>query len=386
MRVGIDFTSAATQRAGIGRVTRDLTRALIDVPERPELRLLYTHRGPIRWVDALTTYDRVRVRRLPASPRVALAAWHKLRLPLPVEVFIGPVHVFHGPDFTLPPRIAAPGVVTIHDLSFVTRPQDAHPAQRRFLEEAVPRSIDRARLVVAVSETTRRDLMQRLGVRPHRIRVVPNAVAADFAPIADSGELAAVRRKLELPEEFVISVGTIHPRKNLGGLAAALDIVARRTGQRVPAIHVGGEGWLVDRVYDQVHAAGDGAVRFVGHVDEATLRALYTLARALVYPSFAEGFGLPILEAFACECPVVTSDRSGMHEVAGGAAILIDPEDPESIASGIVEVLDSDERRGELRRLGRERRGAYSWRRSARALLAAYREASRGEPRPTTGD
>ncbi len=386
MRVGIDFTAAATQRAGIGRATRDLTTALLKLPERPELRLLYAHRGPIRWVDALSTYDRVRVRRLPASPRIALAAWHKLRLPLPVEAFIGPVHVFHGPDFTLPPRIAAPGVVTVHDLSFVTRPQDAHPAQRRFLEQAVPRSIDRARLVVAVSESTKRDLMQRLGVRPHRIRVVPNAVSAEFAAVTDSDQLAAVRRKLDLPDEFLVSVGTIHPRKNLGGLATALEIVSRRIGRRVPAIHVGGEGWLVDRVYDQVRAAGDDAVRFVGHVDEATLRALYTLARGLVYPSFVEGFGLPILEAFACECPVVTSNRSGMDEVAGGAAILIDPDDPESIATGIIEVLDNDERREELRRLGRERRDVYSWRRSAGALLMAYREASRGEPRPNADD
>ena len=382
MRVGIDYTSAATQREGIGRATRELVGAMLRLPDCPELHLIYAHRGPVPEADALAVNERVRVRRLPLSPRVMLAGWYKARLPLPIEALLGPLHVMHGPDFVLPPRLAAAGVVTVHDLAFVTRPEDAHPAQRRFLESAVPLSIDRARLVVAVSETTRHDLMTRYGVRPHRIRVVPNAVSAAFHERDGDDELAEVRRRLRLPEDYVLSVGTIHPRKNLGGLARAAASSARRLGRPLPVLHVGREGWLCERVFADIETAGPPGVRFVGQISDATLRALYRQAAALVYPSFAEGFGLPILEAFACGTPVVTSNGSGMLEAAGDAAELVDPHDSDSIAAGIVRVVGDTDRRTELVDRGRRRLADFSWSRSAIRMLEVYAEARRGEPAP----
>ncbi|MCY4114272.1 MAG: glycosyltransferase family 1 protein [Chloroflexi bacterium] len=382
MRVGIDYTSAATQREGIGRATRELVNALLRLPDCPDLHLVYAHRGPVPAADALGVHERVKLRRLPLSPRVMLAGWYKARLPLPVEALLGPLHVMHGPDFVLPPRVAAAGVVTVHDLAFATRPEDAHPAQRRFLESAVPWSIDRARLVVAVSETTRRDLMTRYGVRPHRIRVVPNAVSSEFHERDGAEELAEVRRRLRLPEEFLLSVGTIHPRKNLGGLARAAALSGRQLGRTLPVVHVGREGWLCERVFADIESAGSPGIRFVGQIGDATLRALYRQAAALVYPSFAEGFGLPILEAFACGTPVVTSNGSGMLEAAGDAAELVDPHDPESIAAGIVRVARDVDRRAELVERGRRRLEDFSWSRSARLMLDVYAEARRGEPSP----
>jgi len=385
VRVGIDYTSAATQREGIGRATRELVGAMLRLPDCPELHLVYAHRGPVPEADALAVNDRVRLRRLPMSPRIMLAGWYKARLPLPIEALLGPLHVMHGPDFVLPPRLAAAGVVTVHDLAFVTRPEDAHPAQRRFLESAVPLSIDRARLVVAVSETTRQDLMTRYGVRPHRIRVVPNAVSAEFHERDGDEELAEVQRRLRLPEDYLLSVGTIHPRKNLGGLARAAASSARQLGRPLPVLHVGREGWLCERVFADVETAGPPGIRFVGQISDATLRALYRQAAALVYPSFAEGFGLPILEAFACGTPVVTSNGSGMLEAAGDAAELVDPHDPDSIAAGIVRVVRDADRRAELVDRGRRRLADFSWSRSAKRMLEVYAEARRGAPAPAGG-
>ncbi len=382
MRVGIDYTSAATQREGIGRATRELVGAMLRLPDCPRLHLVYAHRGPVPEADALAINERVRVRRLPLSPRVMLAGWYKARLPLPIEALLGPLHVMHGPDFVLPPRLAAAGVVTVHDLAYATRPEDAHPAQRRFLESAVPASIDRARLVVAVSETTRRDLMTRYGVRPHRIRVVPNAVSAEFHERDGDDELAEVRRRLRLPEDFLLSVGTIHPRKNLGGLARAAASSGRQLGRTLPVVHVGREGWLCEQVFADIESSGPPGIRFVGQINDATLRALYRQSAALVYPSFAEGFGLPILEAFACGTPVVTSNGSGMLEAAGDAAELVDPHDPDSIAAGIVRVVRDADWRTELVERGRRRLGDFSWSRSARQMLDVYAEARRGEPAP----
>jgi len=385
VRVGIDYTSAATQREGIGRATRELVGAMLRLPDCPELHLVYAHRGPVPEADALAVNERVRVRRLPLSPRLMLAGWYKARLPLPIEALLGPLHVMHGPDFVLPPRIAAAGVVTVHDLAFVTRPEDAHPAQRRFLESAVPLSIDRARLVVAVSETTRKDLMTRYGVRPHRIRVVPNAVSAEFHERDGDEELAAVRRRLRLPEDYLLSVGTIHPRKNLGGLARAAASSARQLRRPLTVLHVGREGWLCERVFADIETAGPPGIRFVGQISDATLRALYRQAAALVYPSFAEGFGLPILEAYACGTPVVTSNGSGMLEAAGDAAELVDPHNPDSIAAGIVRVAQDAERRAELVERGRRRLEHFSWSRSARQMLDVYAEARRGKAAPENG-
>lgn len=382
MRVAIDITAAATQEAGIGRSVRELAHALAVEPERPDLTLVYTRRGPSRAADALAVHERVRVRRIPVSPRIALAGWFKARLPLPGEALAGPVQVFHGPDFTLPPLVAAQGVLTVHDLSYVIRPQDAHPRQRRFLETAVPRSIDRARLVVAVSEATRRDLMQRYGVRPQRIRVVPNAAPDWFGPITDADELDDVRRQLGLPERFVLSVGTIQPRKNIEGLARAVALASARAGSpAIEHVHAGSEGWLCDRVYAAIEQAGD-RVRFVGRVDDRTLRALYTLAAVYAYPSHGEGFGIPILEAFACGCPVLTSDTPATTEVAAGAAQVADPADPEALGDALATLLTDEARRVELIERGRERRWFYSWRQSARRLLEVYREAAVGSPDP----
>ena len=382
MRVAIDITAAATQQAGIGRSVRELVNALVLEPDRPDLTLVYTRRGPSRAADALAVHERVHVRRIPVSPRIALAAWFKARLPLPAEALAGPVRVFHGPDFTLPPLVAAHGVLTVHDLSYVIRPQDAHPRQRRFLDTAVPRSIDRARLIVAVSEATKRDLMQRYGVRPHRIRVVPNAVPDWFGPMTNGDELASVRRRLGLPERFVLSVGTIQPRKNIEGLARAVALASARLGSpAVEHVHAGGEGWLCDRVYAAIEQAGD-RVRFVGRVSDDTLRALYSLASAYAYPSHGEGFGIPILEAFACGCPVLTSDTPATTEVAAGAALAVDPADSEALADGLVTLLSDEARRADLIERGRKRRWDYSWRQSARRLLEVYREAAAGSPAP----
>ncbi len=385
MRVAIDITAAATQQAGIGRSVRELVNALVVEPDRPDLTLVYTRRGPSREADALAVHERVRVRRIPVSPRVALATWFKARAPLPAEAIAGRARVFHGPDFTLPPLLAAHGVLTVHDLSYVVRPQDAHPRQRRFLERAVPRSIDRARLVIAVSEATKRDLMQRYGVRPHRIRVVPNAVPDWFGPIADPDELRAVRRQLELPEHFVLSVGTIQPRKNIEGLARAVALASQRVGSpAIQHVHAGAEGWLCDGVYSAIAQAGD-RVRFLGRVDDRTLRALYSLASVYAYPSHGEGFGITILEALACGCPVLTSDTPATTEVAARAALVVDQKNPEAVAEGLVRLLTDEAIRKDLVERGHKRRWDFSWRRSAQRLIGVYREAAAGPPQPVVG-
>ncbi|HEX2171918.1 MAG TPA: glycosyltransferase family 1 protein [Dehalococcoidia bacterium] len=226
-RIGIDYVSAASQRAGIGRYTRELVRALLaeidrDPPERrPAVRLLVPRRPavPLPTIPPLGRY-----RRLPFTEWQASVAWHHLRLPLPADLFTGPVDVFHEPDFVLPPVRAPRRVVTVHDLSYEVLPDLAHPAVYRYLTQAVPRSLARADRIIAVSESTKRDLQRLLGVPEERIAVIYEGVDPSFRPEPDASD-AGIRARLALPDRYLLSVGTIQPRKNYTGLLEACERV-----------------------------------------------------------------------------------------------------------------------------------------------------------------
>ena len=172
-------------------------------------------------------------------------------------------------------------------------------------------------------------------------------------------------------------MGTVQPRKNIEGLASEVTLASRKLNRPISHLHVGRDGWLHDQVYGAIESSG-AKVRFLGHVSDETLKALYSLASAFAFPSHAEGFGLPILEAFACECPVVTSASSGTGEVAGDAAALVDPSDSASIAEGLVQVISDEGYRADLKQKGIMRARSYSWDESARLLLEAYRIADTG--------
>jgi glycosyltransferase involved in cell wall biosynthesis len=226
------------------------------------------------------------------------------------------------------------------------------------LDRSLQVTRDVARLVVTSSEASRRDL-EGCGIEAARLRVVPLGVDL---PVAGAAAVADVRRRYALPERFVLFVGTLEPRKNLRRLAAAVP----RTAAPLPLVVVGPPGWggAVDGI--------TGDVRFLGFVPGADLAALYRAATVFAYPSEAEGFGLPVLEAMSQGAPVVTSAGTSTEEVAGGAAVLVDPFDVEAIAAGIDEAL---ERADELAAAGVARAAAMSWDEAAARTAALYGEA-----------
>jgi len=255
--------------------------------------------------------------------------------------------VLHCPTFRAPARSSVPLVVTVHDLAVLRFPEAFNRWTRGYSRLAVPRVVRAADAIIAVSEFTKRELVEVLETPADRIRVIPNAPGDAFTP---AGEAAK--------GEYVLSVGTLEPRKNLTRLAEAAR--SAKLELRV----AGPRGW------GRVEPDGAG-VRWLGEVSDAELAALYRGALCVAYPSLYEGFGLPVLEAMACGAPVVTSTGSGTEEVAGGAAVLVDPRDPGSIAAGIEQALT---RREELSRLGLERARRYSWEKVAADTLAVYRE------------
>jgi glycosyltransferase involved in cell wall biosynthesis len=261
----------------------------------------------------------------------------------------GGAEVLHCPTYRGPLRSSVPLVVTVHDLAVLRHPEAFNRWTRTYSPRMVPAVLRTARRVIAVSQFTRRELVELLGVPDEKIRVVPNAVGDEFTREgpAEGGD-------------YVLAVGTLEPRKNLDRLAEAV----RRTDRELRV--VGARGW------GGVEVGGDG-VRWLGEVDDAELARLYRGATCFAYPSLYEGFGIPVLEAMACGVPVVTTRGAAMEEVADGAAVLVDAHDPAEIAAGIERAAAE---RDTLVPRGLERARAFRWDVVARATVEVYREAA----------
>lgn len=296
---------------------------------------------------------------LPLGRRLLYAGWTRLNWPK-VEAVTGEVDVVHATGL-IPAATAAPLVVTVHDIAFVHTPQKFSRRGAALMRRSLDTSHRRAQRVICSSSATRDDLVAH-GFDEDRLRLVPLGV--DAVP-ATAAEVDAARTRYSLPDEFVLFVGTLEPRKNLRRLVEAMQHV-RDGGRELPLMVVGADGWG-----DVRSGLDDAEVRFLGVVSDVDLRALMASASVMAYPSEQEGFGLPVLEAMAQGTAVVTSRGTSTEEVAGGAAVLVDPFDAADIGRG---VIDAFERRDELADPGRVRAGELTWERSARATLDVYRE------------
>lgn len=375
MRIGVDYGAALWQGAGIGRYTRGLIEALLRIDREDRYVLLYPRGLPGRPAPFLgqlrqlrADNPHVRLCPLPLSDRWLAILWQRLRLPLPVEAVCGRVDLFFSPDFVLPPQLTGRRVVVVHDLAFLVHPECAVPSLEWYLQGAVPRAIARADLVLADSESCRHDLIHLLNVDPARVEVLYSGVEPAFHPLQEQDQLDTVRARYGLPERFLLTVGTIEPRKNLPRLFEALARIPQDL--RLPVVVVGKQGWLHEDSFAAVEKQGlQSWVHFLGFVPQQDVPALYNLALALTYPSLYEGFGLPPLEAMACGTPVLTSDVASLPEVVGKAAILVDPKDVDSIAEGLQRLLADAALRAELRAAGLIRAREFTWERAARRLL-----------------
>ena len=371
-RIGLDYTSAIRQQAGIGRYTRELVKALAAIDHfNPAYHLFVAdaNRGHLPPPPGRHfTWHPTRL-----SERWLTRLWYRLQLPLPIELWTGPLDLFHAPDFFLPPvKPATKTVVTVHDLSFVREPTSVMPGMSQHLNTWVPRSVARANHVIAVSAATRQDLIELYHTPAKKISVLYHGVTPEFRPVTHPSTLTAVRRKLGLDDTpFILSLGTVQPRKNFQRLIQAFA----RLERQMALVIVGGRGWEAQPIYDEVAAQGlTGRVHFPGHVDDADLPALYSAAALFVYPSLYEGFGLPVLEAMACGTPVVAANRSALPEVVGQAGLLVDPTDITAMAAAMTEVLSNPELSRQLADAGQIRAAAFTWEAMAGQLVEIYQK------------
>jgi glycosyltransferase involved in cell wall biosynthesis len=282
--------------------------------------------------------------------------------------------VLHAPVNVAPLVTGVPRVVTIHDLAFHLFPEQYPGANQRYLRVMTRLSVRRAARVIAVSDATRADVLRLYGAPAAKVTTVPNGVSADMRPLpADAVE--AFRHAHGLPERFLLFLGTLQPRKNLETLLRAY---ARLEGEpELQLVVAGAVGWSYEPIFATARELGlADRVRFAGFAPPRTLPLWYNAAEMLVYPSIYEGFGLPPLEAMACGTPVIAADNSSLPEVVGDAGVLVAPFDVDGLARAIREVATSAARREELSMRGCARAAGYSWRRTAEATLAVYRDAA----------
>jgi glycosyltransferase involved in cell wall biosynthesis len=286
------------------------------------------------------------------------------------------IGIYHGFDHIGVPPVAKVGryVATIHDMIPLLWPQWVTRQHRWVVTAAYHYLRRQADLVIAPSEATKADIVRRLQISPQRITVIPWGCEERFRPVGDPERFAAVQRRYRLPARYLLFVGTLEPRKNLTTLLHAYAMLrAEGCSTELKLVVAGRTGWLYADIFDTVKTlALEDEVIFTGFVADEDLPALYRGAHMFVFPSLYEGFGLPILEAMASGVPVITSHTASMPEVAGDAAILVDPHDPKAIAEGMARVLAEDRLREALIQKGLARARRYTWDSVAQKTLELY--------------
>lgn len=361
MRLGIDASRVVHGRGGVATYTRELIHALIDSRRVDEIVLFDLDRQRSRRSIFETALGK-----LPSNVVTASADRSELE----------GLDLFHAPGFAMPPPGAPRYVFTLHDLTVVSHPF-CHTIENRVRTLAsISHALARGATVLAVSKATKQEAVRLLAIPAESVEVVPPMLDPVFKMAGDHEADTRAAERLGVREPYVLAVASLEPRKNFGRLLDAWSSLGKTTGANQLVV-VAAEGWRQGRVRRRLERmTGDGSVVKIGHVPDEVLAGLYRRANTFVFPSLAEGFGLPVVEAMACGAPVVTSRLSSLPEVCREAALLVDPEDTDEIASAIANLLGDRNLRQRLRDHGLERARAFSREAVVPRLFEVYRRAA----------
>jgi len=380
VRVAIDVQNLLMPMTGVGYYVSNLVRALSRLHLHATIEAFYFSRKARKRRLGLEDGSVVeKAVRFPPG-RVVQFLWKRLSFPK-ADTFVGNADVFHFPNFVARPVRKGRVVVTIPDLSFLRFPQFTEPKNLAFLTRHVPRSIERADKVIAISEFTANEVCEFFPSAREKMAVTSLGVNEAFRRIEDKKALAAVKAKYNLPDDYILFVGTLEPRKNLMTLLEAYRIFREKSRghARTLLVAAGMRGWLCRETMKRIRDMPAGmAPVMVGYVEEADLPCLYSAARMAVVPSFYEGFGLPCLEAMACATPLICSNVASLPEVVGDAAILVSPHDPEAMAEAMATVAGDPRVAADLADRGRRRAAKFTWERCAEETYRVYEAAMAG--------
>ena len=369
MHIAIDAHSVGTGLGGNESYAANLIEALAAIDSVNQYTVYVTRDEAVARFS--NRWPNLRVRStLPHTPLI------RIPLTLSTELRRHPVDVLHV-QFTSPPFAPCPVVVSIHDLSFEHLPQTFNRRSRAQLRFTVRRSAKSAARVLALSEHARQDIIATYKLAPDHVTAIPIAAPTHFCPVENEKELQRVRQTYGINRAYILSVGSIQPRKNLARLLSAYERLrqTRSPGSLPQLVLVGKRAWLFRETLKAIEGLGKDVIA-TGYVPEGDLPALYSGALCFVYPSFFEGFGLPPLEAMKCGTPVITGDRTSLPEVVGDAGVMVNPFDIDAIASAIASMVDDPKLHARLKIKSLERARIFDWQQTARQTLEVYKQAA----------
>ncbi len=342
MRIGFDTTALVAPKSGVGVYTENLLNHLYQQASEHDTITELTHRHS-------------------SGRRINKTLW--MQTLLPVRLLREPVDVCHFTNNVAPLWTPSPTVLTIHDMTLWLYPEHHYRKRLLSMRPFIPVAARRAKAIIAVSQCVKDDIVRILGIPADKVHVVYSAPSEQFQRLPpDPARDISLRHDYGLPEQFILYVGTIEPRKNLVRLLQSFALLQRNASAPPCLVVVGARGWKDAEFFASIERLGlQQSVRYLGYLPQETLIRLYNMATVLAFPSLYEGCGLPVLEAMACGTPVITSCRGGLVEVVGDAAEFVEPTSVESIAHALHSVTSDAERQGELRDKGYKQVARFSW-------------------------
>jgi len=361
MHIGIDTRLTYYRTGGISTYIRRLVSALETIDTHNDYTIFQSRKAS----ELLTKRFKTANLWTPCHHRFE-------RMALSVELARFGLDVLHSPDFIPPLHGARKHVITVHDLTFLHYPQHLTQESRHYYNNQIKMAVKQADHILADSKATKEDLINMLDVPAEKVTVHMLGVEEQFQPL-DPSTLEAQRQKLQLPQHYILFVGTFEPRKNILGLLQAYKLLVEDLADAPPIVLVGRRGWLFDETMRSVHNLNLGdRVLWRENIEDDDLPAVYNLASMLVLPSFYEGFGFPALEAMACGTLPIVSNRSSLPEVVGEVGLQINPDEPLAIKEAIKKALTDTTWRQQQGQLGLERAKQFRWETTARIALSVY--------------
>ncbi|RJQ33529.1 MAG: glycosyltransferase family 1 protein [Actinobacteria bacterium] len=368
MKITIDASGALGNRTGVGNYIYNLVNNLCDIGQENQYQLYFNYVRPKE--NPFIGFNQVK-NRFPVKFSRYLNKF------FPIEICTGKVDIFHGPNYFVPQKTKAKRVVTIHDLGFILYPDAMLGNDASYYLKKVPKLIEESDHVITISKSTKKDLIEQLGVAKEKISVTHMAAGEDFKPIDDKRRLKTTLNKYQLPDKYLLAVATLEPRKNISTLVKALSVLKKSKKLTQKLVVVGGSGWKSDSLSKEIKEYGlEDEIIFPGFIGQEDLPFIYNACSLFLFPSIYEGFGIPLLEALSCGKPCISSNTSSMPEVAGDAAILIDPLDANSWADNIVDLLENPAKEEDLSKKALIQTQKFSWQKTAKQTLLVYKQLS----------
>ncbi len=371
MRIGVEARTLQEARYGVARYLTNILTSCLELDEDNEY-ILYLSEPIPRSNLPIPEGNRVRYSIIQARPSILWRHWA-----LPMQMRRDKCDLHFSPSYFVPLLKVCPDVVVVHDISFKAHPEWFAKDRRMIFDSIFWRKVMKADAIVTVSQYSKEEIVKHLQVDPDKIRVILESADNKFVPLRDEGRLSLVKEKYGLPQDFVLTVGALHTRRNVPRLLAALACLEKKIGSPVNLLIIGSQAPfspIVDISVLADEAGLRGKVLHIDYVSEEDLLLLYNAGTMLAYPSLYEGFGLPVLEAMACGLPVACSNVTSLPEVAGSAALYFNPYDIDEMAAVIGQIWNEPRRRSEMSCAGIEQASCFSWRRAASELLMLFGE------------